>query len=199
MVIYQGGIKMINNIKGMNTVNQNYELKEKQNSKKAEADQEKEDKAAILELGKTSESSTSYSKSKVKNIDIDEINRLWEQSQKSYKAFRELVESLINKQGKKLEYLLEGKDVLLIDEDTRAAAVQAISENGQWGVKAVSERIVAFAKAVSGNDKTKIGELKEAIIQGFKEAEKAFGGKLPDISQSTYDEVMKQLDQWEQS
>jgi hypothetical protein len=190
---------MINNIKGMNTVNQNYELKEKQNSKKAEADQEKEDKAAILELGKTSESSTSYSKSKVKNIDIDEINRLWEQSQKSYKAFRELVESLINKQGKKLEYLLEGKDVLLIDEDTRAAAVQAISENGQWGVKAVSERIVAFAKAVSGNDKTKIGELKEAIIQGFKEAEKAFGGKLPDISQSTYDEVMKQLDQWEQS
>jgi hypothetical protein len=44
-----------------------------------------------------------------------------------------------------------------------------------------------------------IGELKNAIIQGFKEAKKEFGGKLPDISQRTYDEVMKKLDEWEQS
>jgi hypothetical protein len=188
---------MIHNIKGNTPVSQNYEPKEKQSSKKADAAQEKDSQAAILELGKTTESNTTYGRSTVKNADIDEINRLWEHSQKAYQNLRELVEKLISKQGKKLQDLLEGKDVLLIDEDTKAAAAQAISENGEWGVKAVSERIVAFAKAVSGNDKTKIGELKNAIIQGFKEAEKAFGGQLPDISQRTYDEVMRQLDQWE--
>jgi len=112
---------------------------------------------------------------------------------------RKLVEKLISKQGKKLEDLLEGKDVLLVDEETRSAAAQAVSEDGEFGVKAVSERIVAFAKAVSGNDKSRICKLKNAIIQGFKEAEKALGGKLPDISQRTYDEVMRQLDEWEEA
>ena len=190
---------MINNIKGSASVNQSNELKEKQNSKSAEVAVKKEDQAAILELGKPSESIVTYSKPTVKNIDIDEINRLWKQTQESSRALRELVESLINKQGKKLEDLQSGKEILFIDEETRAAAAEAVSENGEWGVKAVSERILDFAKAISGNDKTKIGELKDAITQGFKEAEKAFGGKLPDISQRTIDEVMRKLDEWEQS
>jgi phosphoenolpyruvate-protein kinase (PTS system EI component) len=190
---------MINNINGNTAVNQSYELKEKQNSKVSEIAPVKESQAAVLELGKSSESSPTYSKPKAKNIDAAEINRLWKESQDTYKSLRELVESLISKQGKKLDDLLNGKEVLLIDEETKAAAAMAISENGEFGVKAVSERIVDFAKALSGDDKAKFDELKDAIIQGFKEAEKAFGGKLPDISQNTYDEVMKQLDEWKQS
>lgn len=190
---------MIDSVKGSSAVNQIYEPKEKQSSKKLESTKEKEDQAVILDLSKPVKKSATYSKPKVKNMDINEINRLWKESQKSYDSLRKLVEKLISKQGKKLEDLLEGKDVLLIDDETRAAAANAISADGEWGVKAVSERIVSFAKAVSGDDKSKIGQLKEAIIQGFKEAEKAFGGKLPDISQDTYDEVMKQLDEWEQS
>ncbi|HOE56180.1 MAG TPA: hypothetical protein PLL98_04990 [Bacillota bacterium] len=187
---------MINSIKGSTAVNQNEALKEKQSSKKAEVN-EKDNEAVVLELRKPSEKSAGYSKPVKKKLDTNEINRLWEQSQRSYEALRKLVENLISKQGKKLGDLLEGKDVLLIDEETRAEAANAISEDGEWGVKAVSERIIAFAKSVSENDKTKIGELKDAIKKGFKEAEKAFGGKLPDISQKTYDAVMKQLDEWE--
>ena len=34
-------------------------------------------------------------------------------------------------------------------------------------------------------------------MKGFKEAEKAWGGKLPEISQKTYDEVLKRFDEWE--
>jgi hypothetical protein len=187
---------MITSIKGSSTVSQIHESKEKQISKKVENTKEKEDQAAILDLSKPVKKSATYNKPTVKNMDINEINRLWKESNKSYESLRKLVEKLISKQGKKLGDLLEGKDVLLIDDETRAAATSAISEDGEWGVKAVSERIVAFAKAVSGDDKSKIGQLKEAIIQGFKEAEKAFGGKLPDICQDTYDEVMKQLDEW---
>ncbi|HRU41181.1 MAG TPA: hypothetical protein P5021_04315 [Candidatus Diapherotrites archaeon] len=190
---------MINSIKGSTTVNQNYEAKGKQDNRHAENTNTKEEQAVILDLSKPAEKSAAYSKPAAKKIDTDEIDRLWKESQKSYETLRKLVEKLISKQGKKLGDLLEGKDVLLIDEETRAAAAQAVSEDGELGVKAVSERIVAFAKAVSGDDKSKIGELKNAIIQGFKEAEKVLGGKLPDISQRTYDEVMRQLDEWEQS
>jgi len=190
---------MINSIKGSTAVSQNYESKEKQSSKKVDNTNVKEDHAAILDLSKTAKKSATYKKPTVKNMDTKEIDRLWKESHKSYESLRKLVEKLISRLGKKLGDLLEGKDVLLIDDEARAAATSAISADGEWGVKAVSERIVAFAKAVSGDDKGKIGQLKNAIIQGFKEAEKAFGGKLPDICQDTYDEVMKQLDEWEQS
>ncbi len=188
---------MINSIKGSSTVNQADMPKEKQKVSKSETVRESKDEAAILELSKPSEKSAVYKKPVKKEIDIDEINRLWEQSQKSYESLRKIVENLISKQGKKLEDLLAGKDVLLIDNETRAAATEAISENGEWGVKAVSERIVAFAKAASGNDNAKVGKLRNAIEKGFREAEKAFGGKLPDISRDTYKEVMRQLDEWE--
>jgi hypothetical protein len=190
---------MINNIKGTANINQSYKLKEKQDNKKTEISQEKEEKAAVLELGNTSESKATYSKPTVKNIDVDEINRLWEQSQKSYSNLRKLVEDLLTKQGKKFKDVLEGKEVLLVDEETRAAAAAAVDQDGELGVKAVSDNIISFAKAIAGDDKSKIGEMRDAIIQGFKEAEKVWGGKLPDISQGTYDEVMRQLDEWEQS
>lgn len=190
---------MINSVKGNSTVNQGYEPKEKQNTRNAEATKAKDNESVVLELGSKPEVSAAYSKPKTHHVDMNEVNRLLEESEKSYRGLRELVERLISKQGKKLEHLLSGKEVLHIDEETRAAATQAISENGEWGVKAVSDRIVAFAKAISGDDKAKLGELKEAIAQGFKEAEKAFGGTLPDISQKTYDEVMRKLDEWEQS
>ncbi len=190
---------MISNIRGTTGVNQNYGLEEKQIEKKAEAEKGKEEQAAILELGKSSDSNATYSKPKAKKADMDEINRLWEQSQKSYASLRKLVEDLLARQGKKFTDVLSGKEILLVDEETRAAAAAAVSENGELGVKAVSGNIVAFAKAVAGDDKAKAGEMRDAIIQGFKEAEKVWGGKLPEISQRTYDEVMRKLDEWEQS
>lgn len=190
---------MINNVTGTAGANQNYELKEKQSGKKTEAAQSKEEQAAVLELGKASGSNATYSRPTARKADVDEINRLWEQSQKSYASLRKLVEDLLSRQGKKFQDVLAGKEVLIVDEKTRAAATEAVSEDGELGVKAVSDNIVAFAKAVAGDDKTKIGEMRTAIIQGFKEAEKVWGGKLPDISYKTYDEVMRKLDEWEQS
>lgn len=191
---------MINNVKGSNQVAQGYELKEKKNSQNAEVIKEKDSEAAVLELNmKPEKSSATYSKPKAKNIDYNEVNRLIEEAEKSYNGLRELVQRLISRQGKKLDNLLSGKEVLIVDEETRAKAVEAISENGEWGIEAVSDRLVAFAKAISGNDKTKVGELKDAIAKGFKEAEKILGGTLPEISQKTYDETMRKLDEWSSS
>ena len=57
--------------------------------------------------------------------------------------------------------------------------------------------MVNFAKAISGGDKSKISILRDAIEKGFKEAEEAFGGVLPEISHKTLERTMEKLDDWE--
>jgi hypothetical protein len=76
------------------------------------------------------------------------------------------------------------------------AAKEAISEDGEFGVKAVSNRLVDFAIAISGGDKSKLSELVAAIDEGFAAARKALGGELPEICRQTYDETMRKLNAW---
>lgn len=83
-----------------------------------------------------------------------------------------------------------------VDADTKAAATEAISENGYWGVNQTSDRILDFAKALAGNDPEKADAMLDAFKKGFKEATKAWGKTLPDISQKTYDAVLEKFDAW---
>lgn len=83
-----------------------------------------------------------------------------------------------------------------VDEAARAKAQEEISENGYWGVKQTSERIVSFAKALTGNDASKLEEMRDAFEKGFAAATKAWGKSLPEISSKTYDAVMKGFDEW---
>ena len=73
-------------------------------------------------------------------------------------------------------------------------AQELISEDGYFGVEKTSDRIVEFAINAFGNDPAKLEEMKQAIDKGFKDAEEAFGGTLPEISQQTYDAIMQKLD-----
>ncbi len=73
-------------------------------------------------------------------------------------------------------------------------AEKLIADDGYWGVEQTSNRIVDFATAQIGNDPSRLDKIKEAVMQGFNEAKKAFGGQLPDISQKTIDAVMSKLD-----
>lgn len=195
------GVNGVDHISGINKVktnvssDQNYQLNEKQNYNTDNPKIPKEEKAVVLELGNDTQNSVTYGKPTTQKTDMETIDKLWKETEKATQSLRNLVESLINKQGKKLQDLLDGKETLVIDSETRAAAEKAISEDGEWGVKAVSTRIVEFAKAFAGDDKEMLGKMRSAIEEGFKEAEKAFGGQLPDISKKTYDEVMKQMDE----
>ena len=38
--------------------------------------------------------------------------------------------------------------------------------------------------------------MREAFRKGYEEAEKAWGGSLPELSQKTYDATMKLFDDW---
>lgn len=81
-----------------------------------------------------------------------------------------------------------------VDAATKAQAQADIAEDGYWGVEATSNRIIDFAVALCGDDKDKLEEMKAAFEKGFKQAEKTWGGELPDICQRTYDAVFEKFD-----
>lgn len=123
---------------------------------------------------------------------------------------KDLVEKLITKQGTSYASATYGTDLMnnssfwnsiregnfTVDAKTAAQAKEDISEDGYWGVKQTSDRMVDFAKALTGGDSSKIEEMRNAIQKGFRQAAKMWGGELPGISQNTYDSVMEKLDKW---
>ncbi len=133
------------------------------------------------------------------NAKVDEatIDKLKEESERAHSQLRDLVERLLLKQGKTFYDLKDTGDIE-VDEQTRLEAQAMIEEGGEYSAENVSDRIVSFAKAISGGDKSKLDILKGAIEEGFKQAAKALGGELPEISQKTYALVMEKLDAWQQ-
>lgn len=110
-----------------------------------------------------------------------------------------IVEKMLTKQGQTYgaandmwSILASGK--FSVDPATKAQAQADIAEDGYWGVSQTSQRILDFATALTGGDPDKIEEMRDAFKKGFDKAGKQWGGNLPDISQRTYDAVMKGFD-----
>ncbi len=127
------------------------------------------------------------------------INKLKADAEARTQQLRSLVEKMMSGQteafGKATDmwqFLRSGN--YTVDAATKLQAQEDISEDGYWGVKQTSNRILDFANALTGGDPDKIEEMREAFQKGYKQAEKTWGGKLPDISQQTYDAVMKGFD-----
>lgn len=127
------------------------------------------------------------------------INKLKADAEAHYNQLQDIVSQLISNQGKAFQkvedmwsLLREGK--LEVDPETRAQAEKDISEDGYWGVNQTSDRIIDFANALTGGDPSKIEKMREAFKKGYEQAEKTWGGKLPEISQKTYDAVMEKFD-----
>lgn len=72
-----------------------------------------------------------------------------------------------------------------VDAATKAQAQKDIAEDGYYGVKQTSQRLFDFASALAGDDVEKMKKMQAAVEKGYKQAEKAWGGKLPGISQDT--------------
>lgn len=152
-----------------------------------------EDPAYVLDITGADSGET-----KSHGLGTDELQAVKEQADLSTASLRELVQKLIVQQQENsptfnisIQILGSGSVSM-----TQAEAQAAIGEDGEWGVKAVSDRIVEFAKSVSGGDVSKLSELKDAIDRGFAGAKRTLGGSLPDISNQTYDAIMSKLDDW---
>lgn len=170
-----------------------------ENSKKSE-------KASELVLEDKFEKSEATSdvtyKKPVHKPDETSIARIKAEAEQIHSNLREMVKQLLERQGltfKDLETAEENGEQLKIeiDDETRLEAQAMIDEGGELSIESVSDRLVDFAKAISGGDKSKIGLLRDAINEGFKQAEEAFGGTLPEISHKTLARTMEKLDAWE--
>ncbi len=116
-------------------------------------------------------------------------------------SFRSMVMKTIMGQGNALaasddiwRFLASGN--FTVTEAAKEEAQKAISEDGYWGVNQTSDRILEMAKALTGGDPDKIEDMRSAFEKGFKEAIKAWGQDLPEISSQTYDAVMGKFDKW---
>lgn len=146
----------------------------------------------------------STSSTKSGKVDADTIAKLKADADARFSQLKGIVEQLISKQGKASETVSiweQFKNGVLngtieVDPATAKQAQEDISEDGYWGVKQTSERILDFAKAISGNDSGKAEQMRDAIKEGYEAAAKLWGGELPEISQKTYDAVMKGIDDW---
>ena len=168
----------------------------KASSKKTESSKNDTAAGVIYEKGSSDKSSSSQ---KTQNSAL--IAKMKADSDSRISQLRGIVEQMMSKQGAAIgkaddmwSFLAGGN--FTVSADVKAQAQADIAEDGYWGVNQTSDRILDFAKALSGNDKSKAQELADAFKKGFDQATKACGGKLPDISQQTYDKVLEKFDSW---
>ena len=147
-------------------------------------------------------------------VNYDKIKALKAESRKGYAAFRQMVAALLEKQGKSSHAVLakifgENGDFegvtdlekmlasLNVDDATRAEAASLIGEDGAYGVRQVSQNILAFAKAAGGGDPAQIEKMKAAFLKGFSDAERVWGGALPELCYKTKEAVLAGFDEWQ--
>lgn len=136
----------------------------------------------------------------VQNTEL--VNKMKADAEAHTKQLQNIVQQLMTKQGQTFgiangndnmwKFLASGK--FEVDEATKLQAQEDVSEDGYWGVKQTSSRILDFATALTGGDPSKIEDMREAFKKGYKQAEDTWGGELPEISKKTYDAVMAGFD-----
>ena len=154
-------------------------------------DETKKQEAAVYESSSKKDKVTAKSNPQlVAKLKADAENR--------NQQLRSLVETMMVKQGQAVtkaddmwKFLASGN--FTVDPETAKQAQADIADDGYWGVDQTSDRILSFAEALSGGDKEKMEEMLEAFKKGFDQATKAWGKKLPDISQRTYDAVLEKF------
>lgn len=175
-----------------NTVNEETAAENTSSSQSA-----KEDVGAVYEPSKETVKD-SAKKTYTPNTDL--VNKLKADAEARSAQLRSLVEKLMTKQSTAYAnandiWSLLRSGNFTVDPATKLQAQQDISEDGYWGVKQTSDRIIQFATALTGGNPDKIEEMREAFQKGYKQAEKTWGGELPEISKQTYDAVMKKFDE----
>ncbi len=145
-------------------------------------------------------------------VDQKELSKIMEETQRKSEQLINLANTLFGKQAEKNSISnLTGNDLekavvglkkglengtIAVDAATIEKAKADVAEDGYYGVNQTSDRLVGFAKALSGGDPKKIEELRDGIIKGFDKAAKVWGDELPQISKDTFNATMDKLDSW---
>jgi len=111
-------------------------------------------------------------------------------SQEFYEPLVQFVDNLVTHQR---EIHQKIKDESRQDEINNLE--KKVLENDTNGIENAAEKIVDFAKRLSGDDNSKVGQIKNAVKKGFKQAGTNVG-QLPELAQKTLESIMKKLDSW---
>lgn len=190
----------MNAINNVNSTTNSYQTSTA--SKTASTSTDKTTTSDKAETGVVYEKSSQTDKDTVtKKTDYAMVAKLKADAEQRTSQLRSLVEKMMTKQGTAIanadsmwSFLADGN--FTVDEETQKQAQADIAEDGYWGVEQTSDRILDFAKALSGNDPEKADLLIDAFKKGFEDATKSWGKDLPDISQRTYDAVLEKFDKW---
>ena len=158
------------------------------------------DIAAVYEGSSTTQTSKSAS-TYTSNAEL--VAKMKADADAQTENLKSIVEKLISGQGNAYgqatdmwQFLSSGN--YTVDSATKSQAQADIASDGYWGIDKTSDRILDFAKALTGGDSSKIEEMRSAFEKGYKQATKTWGTDLPSISSDTYDAVMKKFDEWSQ-
>lgn len=77
---------------------------------------------------------------------------------------------------------------------TQSEAKDLVSDNGFFGISQTSGRIADFVINGAGSDLEKLQAGRAGMVQGFNEAEKTWGTKLPEISYTTMQKALETVD-----
>ncbi len=176
---------------------QNTTLDLKSTSKVAATAKTKEtNKAAVYEKAKQTDSKKEPYK--INKMSKEEraalVKALKEEVEARQKQFIDLVTQTISGQGQKAAIANGNMDDIWkklakgdfkISEAAKKQAKEEISEKGYWGVEQTSKRMFDYASALAGDDVNKMKAMQAAMEKGYKEATKAWGKDLPEISKRT--------------
>jgi len=124
------------------------------------------------------------------------VRRLWNETNHAGEALITLIRSMLDGQGNWAS-VAGGTNVSGAD---RLQAQQMISEDGFFGVRQTTDRIMNFAKAMIGEDASEeqIESMRAAVQKGFDQVAQMFGGfnNLPQVSRDTHAAIMQAFDDW---
>ena len=129
------------------------------------------------------------------------LTQLWRESDHAFDSVRKLLASALGRDDASGQgfWAVRSGNVRLSEAD-RAQAQQLISEDGFFGVKQTTERLMGFAKAMVGEgaSEAQIEKMRAAVQKGFDEVARMFGGfdKLPQVTKDTHAAIMQAFDDW---
>lgn len=177
-----------------NTISTDYTSKTKTdtttNDVKKDFVNENEDTAAIYKQG----GRAAVKDDELKKIDATVANTEAETAKRMQNMVAKLVGQQVSAVNGSTDDVLAG-----ISNISKEEATELVSEDGYFGVKETSGRILDMAKSLGGDDPDKIAILRQAVDDGFNEAAKSMGYKsiddMPAITKDTYNAVMKGFDE----
>lgn len=182
------------NLKSFN----NYELQSNKNSASERIDTNNENKESLIHNSAVNVSISMESIKvflNIKSVELSQANTNAQNSLMNIINNTELYDFLSGKEldgGFSLASIgYEGKPITELSPEE---AKELVADDGFFGIEKTSQRVSSFVIDLAGNNIEALKEARKGVVQGFEEAEKMWGGTLPDISYKTQEKTLDIID-----